>query len=256
MADTLNVRADDEEDAIMRQVQEFAFLAWGDSYVLAAGAGLVFFLGVVLVVTLRRLKRRREQIPSAVADLQVAAGDGADAEEVTDVRVLQTQIRTLEEALEQETARVREPAFNPDEIRDEAVAELHSRIRSTVRGLAVRMEDDPTALEVMARVEAAVERLVVPATSFVRPTLTISRQVAMLPTEAPPAALDPVRATPVEEPVPGEAISEVPSAEMPHPQAPYAAPVLVAPLVDEVVLPIPARTPSPEVRRGRRWRAS
>lgn len=264
----------------MRQVQGAAFialasaafgglvLAWGDPLlprwspvaaselappVLAAGAGMVFFLAVVLVVTSRRLRLRKQQTPSAVGDLQVAAGEAADAEEVTDVRVLHAQIRTLEEALEQETALAREPAFTPETIRDEAVEELHLRIRSTVRGLAVRMEDDPTAVHVLARVEAAVNRLMAPTAPFVRPTLTTARQVAMLPTEVPPAALNPVREIAVEEAVPEIAIPEVPNTEMPNPETPYAAPRLATPLDEEMVLPIPARTPSPEIRHGRRW---
>lgn len=264
----------------MRQVQGVAFvalasaafgglvLAWGDPLlprwspvaaselappVLAAGAGMVFFLAVVLVATLRRLKRRRQQTSSAVGDLQVAAGEAADTEEVTDVRVLHALIRTLEEALEQETTFVREPAFTPETIRDEAVAELHRRIRSTVRGLAVRMEDDPTAVHVLARVEAAVNRLMAPTTLFVRPTLTAARQVAMLPIEVPPAALNPVLEIAVEEGPPAIASREVPNTEMPNPETPYAAPVLATPLDEEAVPPVPARTPSPEIRRGHRW---
>lgn len=264
----------------MRQVQGAALLAlasaafgglvlaWGDALlprwspvaaselappVLAAGGGTVFFLAVVLVATSRRLRRPRQQTLSAVGDLQVAAGEAADAEEVTDVRVLHAQIRTLEEALEQETALVREPTFAPETIRDEAIEELHRRIRSTVRGLAARMEDDPTAVHVLGRVEAAVNRLMAPTVRFVRPTLTVARQVAMLPTEVVPAALNPVRESAVEEAAPKVAIPEIPDTEMPNPETPYAAPVLATPLDEEVVLPIPARTPSPEIRRGRRW---
>lgn len=264
----------------MRQVKAVAFmvlasaafgglvLVWGDPWlppsspvtvselaqpVLAAGAGVIFLLALVLVASSRWLRRRRKQAPAAVGELEAVAGEGADAEDVTDVRVLHAQIRALEEALEQETALVREPVLTPEEIRDEAVAEFHRRIRATVRGLAARMEDDPTAVHVLARVEAAVNRLMVPDAPFVRPTLTVARQVAIPPTEAP-AALNPVGELTVEEAVSEVAIREVAATERPRPETPYAAPVLAPPLEEEVVLPIPPRTTSPEIQRGRRWR--
>lgn len=265
----------------MRQVQGAALVAlsaafgglvllWGDPWlppwsavtkselspsVLAAVAGAVFFLAVVLVATSRRIRRRRQTL-SPVEELPAVAEEAADVEEVTDVRVLHAQIRALEEALEQETALVREPVVAPEVLRDEAVAELHRRIRATVRGLAVRMEDDPTAVQVLARVEAAVSRLMVPTAPFVRPTLTVAHQVAMLPTDSP-AALGPVREVAVEEAVPEVATREVPTPERPGPETVYAAPVLAPPLEqeveEEVVLPIPARTPSTASPRGRRW---
>lgn len=260
----------------MRQVQGAALasavfgglvLAWGDPLaprwspvaaselpppVLAAGACLVFFLAIVLVVTSRRLGRDTQQTPSALEDPQVVAVDAADAEEVTDLRVLHAQIRTLEEALEQETALAREPAFTPEMIND-AVEELHLRVRATVRGLAVRMENDPAAVHVLARVDAAVNRLMAPTAPFVRPTLTVACQVAMLPTEVPPAALNPVHRIAVEEAVPEVVMPEVVNPEVVTAEPLYAAPVLATPLDEEVVLPIPPRTPSPEIRRGRRW---
>lgn len=302
-------------------------LAWGEP-LLAAGAGLVFVFAVALVTFLRRLKRHRQQASSAVedfqvtggeaADLEVAAGEvadpepaagevddpevpggeTADIEDVTDVRVLHAQIRALEEALEQETAVVRELAFAPDTIRDEAVAEFHRRIRLTVRGLAVRMEDDPTAVDVLARVSAGVDRLMAPNVQFVRPTLTIASKVATLSIEMRPAAFQAANEIAVEEAAPEIAAPEVavPEAAAPEmadfetaeldltdletaapemadfetaeldltdldtadsdttdPEIPDAAPSLDAPPGEELVLPIPARTPSPEIRRGRHW---
>lgn len=227
----------------MRQVPGAAWAAFVSSpeLALAAGASVSFFLAVLLVAISRHLGRRKQQTPSAVVDLQVDTGPATAVEEVTDVRVLHAHIRILEEALEQETALVREPAPTPEAIRKEAVDELHRRIRSTVHGLGVRMEDDPAAVLVLARVEAAVNRLMPPAAQFVRPTLTVARHVERLPTEVPSA--DPVRQFAGEDAVP----------EVPNPTVPPAAPSPATPVGEEAVLPIPARTPSPEIRRGRRW---
>jgi hypothetical protein len=245
----------------MREVQEATLITLTPP-VLVAGAGMVILLVAALVATSCWLRRRKQRTLADVGDPQVAEGRGGDIEDVIDVRVLRAQIRTLEEALEEaleeEMLLVHEPALPVESVRsvvgDEAVEELRRRIRSTVRGLSARMQDDATAIHVLARVEAAVDRLMVPVVPFVRPTLTVAHQVAMLPTEVAPAILSPVRQLAIEEAVPHVAIPDVPNTQTPSFESPYAAPVLDTPLdADEVVLPIPARTPSPEIRRGRRW---
>jgi hypothetical protein len=241
----------------MREVQEATLITLTPP-VLVAGAGMVILLVAALVATSGWLRRRKQRTLADVGDPQVAAGGGGDIEDVIDVRVLRAQIRTLEEALEEEMLLVHEPALPVESVRsvvgDEAVEELRRRIRSTVRGLSARMQDDATAIHVLARVEAAVDRLMVPVVPFVRPTLTVAHQVAMLPTEVAPAILSPVRQLAIEEAVPHVAIPDVPNKQTPSFESPYAAPVLdTPPDADEVVLPIPARTPSPEIRRGRRW---
>jgi hypothetical protein len=162
------------------------------------------------------------------------------------------------------------PISSLHEARAEAEAQSLQRIRATVRGIGVRTGDDPVAVDVLARVVAAVDRLMVSDSSFERPALSETGPLlaaAGAPQEAapPPREAMPLPAVPAMRP------SDMPVTELSTPGLPAgvaadeapAAPIITtdtrpieAVVVDdpELVLPIPAPPKPQPAPRGRRLR--
>lgn len=265
---------------------------------LAVDSALLVVALVVIVASARSARRaRRAKIAARIAEavpgqapLEGPVDEGSAehmevlAEVHSDVRVLQAQIRSLEEALaQQEIARaaeaepvtVAEPETRVEPepqpatdraTRDEVTREVLHRVRCTVRGLGVRMDGDPVAADILARVDAAVERLAATGL-FERPTLSEPDHTLHLPQgvagaqafeSAPVEAAAPVETAPVETPpAPSAPAPAAPAMRMPF-EVPDEEPVVATPAAlaadePEVVLPVPPSPPAPEVHRGRRW---
>lgn len=268
---------------------------------LAVDTALLVVALVVIVASARSSRRAKKaakatamaaRIASAVAvepplDEGSAEHMEALAEVHSDVRVLQAQIRSLEEALaQQEAARAAEaepvtlpepeaqtepqPEPEPEPAadqttRDDVTREVLHRVRCTIRGLGVRMDGDPVAADILARVDAAVERLAATGL-FERPTLSEPDHTLPLPQgfavpeafEATPVETAPVETAQVEEPVATTAAAPAAPAmrmplEVPDEEPAVETPAAVTADETEVVLPVPPSPPAPEVHRGRRW---
>ena len=155
------------------------------------------------------------------------------------------------------------------EARAEAERLSLQRIQATVRGLSVRTGDDPVAVDVLARVVAAVDRLMV-TDSFERPVLSetgpLLAAIASAPqAEAPPAQeATPLPAVPAMRPsdmpvteLTTNALSEAAIAEDLPEEAPQPeTQPMDAVVVDDpdLVLPIPAPPRPQPAPRGRRLR--
>jgi hypothetical protein len=185
--------------------------------------------------------------------------------------------RTPEPAHTQDTGVVVPDAITHDlvpissliEARAEAERVSLQRIQATVRGLSVRTGDDPVAVDVLARVVAAVDRLMVPE-SFERPVLSetgpLYAAVAAAPEPAAPPAQEatPLPAVPAMRPsdmpvteLTTQALPEAEIAEAPPEEAPAAETQPIdAVVVDDpdLVLPIPAPPRPQPAPRGRRLR--
>ncbi len=155
------------------------------------------------------------------------------------------------------------------EARAEAERVSLQRIQATVRGLSVRTGDDPVAVDVLARVVAAVDRLMV-TESFERPVLSETGPLLAAVASAPQADAPPAReATPLPA-VPAMRPSDMPVTELttkalseaaiaedlpeeaPEPETqPIDAVVVDDP---DLVLPIPAPPRPQPAPRGRRLR--
>jgi hypothetical protein len=157
------------------------------------------------------------------------------------------------------------------EARAHAEQESLRRIQATVRGLGVRTGDDPVAVDVLARVVAAVDRLMAP-DSFARPALSDTGSLLAAAAAEPLPAAPPARpATPLPA-VPAMRPSDMPVTELSATQPPPApvpderpgpAPIpqtqpIEAVVVDDpdLVLPIPAPPKPQPAPRGRRLRRS
>jgi hypothetical protein len=155
------------------------------------------------------------------------------------------------------------------EARAEAERVSLQRIQATVRGLSVRTGDDPVAVDVLARVVAAVDRLMVPE-SFERPVLSetgpLLAEIAAAPQAAapPPQEATPLPAVPAMRPsdmpvteLTTKALSEAAIAEELPDEAPEPETQPIdAVVVDDpdLVLPIPAPPRPQPAPRGRRLR--
>jgi hypothetical protein len=155
------------------------------------------------------------------------------------------------------------------EARAEAERVSLQRIQATVRGLSVRTGDDPVAVDVLARVVAAVDRLMVPE-SFERPVLSetgpLLAEIAAAPQAAapPPQEATPLPAVPAMRPsdmpvteLTTKALSEAAIAEELPEEAPEPETQPIdAVVVDDpdLVLPIPAPPRPQPAPRGRRLR--
>jgi hypothetical protein len=223
------------------------------------------------------------RVPEAVVD----ETPDADGNTNPTVRVLQAQIRSLEEALFRQSAAEAHPVEPQPELpraatRDEVTREVLTRVRHTIRGLGVRMDGDPAAADVLARVEAAVDRLAETG-FFVRPTLTEPDLESLSSTDEPTEPRDPLtderadefqapaenwgsaEAVVVSTEVAGEfaasrtataVIDDRPLAERLAAEVVLEEPESPEPVAEQadVVLPVPAGPPAPTVHRGRRWR--
>lgn len=240
--------------------------------------GLALVVGGLVLLLTRGLAsaQRREQGEPDPADR--AAGDPPGADEPTppdpdpaQLRTLQAHVRSLEQALELETHRVAElrallESGQPDSGHPESAGEDLHRVRATVRGLARRTAGDAVATEVLARVEAALERLSAPS-AFARPVLTRAGTTTIGTVPSPGELLmhdhhpEPGRGTAAAEVPTGSAPTgpledEPEGLELlgPHHAADDHHPGAGAP-EREVVLPVPPRE-VPEAssgQRGRRW---
>ena len=252
---------------------------------LAVDAALLVVALVVVVASVRGARRTTKSARAAAAVPSVeplaAPLDEATSEHMevlaevhSDVRVLQAQIRSLEEALaQQEAARnaevepVPEPQAEVEPepaadqtTRDEVTREVLHRVRCTVRGLGVRMEGDPVAADILARVDAAVERLAATGL-FERPMLSEPDHTLRLPEGMPvPQAFEeaPVESVTVgSAPAPSTHAPAAPAMRLPLevPDVEPAVPTPPALAADEpeIVLPVQPSPPAPEVHRGRRW---
>jgi hypothetical protein len=160
------------------------------------------------------------------------------------------------------------PISSLHEARAEAERVSLQRMQATVRGLSVRTGDDPVAVDVLARVVAAVDRLMAPDT-FARPALS----------ETAPLLAAAARATPLPAPSDAEATpspavpamrpSDMPVTELTTRQLPVVEELDEAPapmtetqpieaiVVEDdpdLVLPIPAPPKPQPAPRGRRLR--
>lgn len=224
--------------------------------------------GLVLLLTPSIASAYR--LGHAGAGLEGAANSTAPADEdaaavapeLAQLRALQAHVRCLEEALELETHRVTELRALLDTGHGEAVGEGMRRVRSTVRGLARRTEGDAVATEVLARVEAALDRLST-AHAFARPVLT---RAGATTTGSAPSPGQLLMHGHHPDPGPPAATAEVPGELLPSGVADVGVEGLESHHADErhpgagapereVVLPVPPRE-DPEAglgQRGRRW---
>jgi hypothetical protein len=164
------------------------------------------------------------------------------------------------------------PISSLHEARADAERQSLQWLRATVRGIGVRAGDDPAAVDVLARVVAAVDRLMVSDSSFARPALSETGPLLAAAAAAPQdAALPPQEATPLPT-VPTMRPSDMPVTELSAPglaataiadQSPAPAPTTTthsrpidAVVVEdpELVLPIPAPPKPLPAPRGRRLR--
>ena len=234
-------------------------------------------------------------LDASVVDAPVEDTPDADGNTNPTVRVLQAQIRSLEEALFRQAAAEGHSAEPQPEIpraasKDEVTREVLARVRHTIRGLGARMDGDPAAADVLARVEAAVARLAETG-FFVRPALSEPDVADFASTDALTAPgehqmVEPAVELTVEpsdqsqapsenwESADGFAVATEVAAEFAAPRTATAvidhrplAELLAAEVVLEeaeiqdqvidqadVVLPVPAGPPAPVVQRSRRWR--
>jgi hypothetical protein len=164
------------------------------------------------------------------------------------------------------------PISSLHEARAEAERQSLQRLRATVRGIGVRTGDDPVAVDVLARVVSAVDRLMVSDSSFARPALSetgpLLAAAAAAPQEAAPPAQEatPLPAVPTMRPsdmpvtelsAPGLPATAIPDeAPAPAPTTPTDTRPIDAVVVEdpELVLPIPAPPKPPPAARGRRLR--
>jgi ribonuclease E len=159
------------------------------------------------------------------------------------------------------------PISSLHEARAEAERVSLQRIQATVRGLSVRTGDDPVAVDVLARVVAAVDRLMAPDT-FARPALSETA-----PLLAAAAAATPLPAPSASEETPSPAVPAMRPSDMPVTELTATRPVVEvpdeapAPMTDtqpieavvveedpDLVLPIPAPPKPQPAPRGRRLR--
>jgi hypothetical protein len=160
------------------------------------------------------------------------------------------------------------PISSLHEARAQAERVSLQRIQATVRGLSVRTGDDPVAVDVLARVVAAVDRLMAPDT-FARPALSETA-----PLLAAAAAATPLPASSDSEATPSPAVpamrpsdmpvTELTTTQLPVVEVPDEAPApmtetqpIEAVVVEDdpdLVLPIPAPPKPQPAPRGRRLR--
>ena len=202
-----------------------------------------------------RLSSRRRPRPAGHHDRApaVPAHDEVELDALSDVRVLRLQVKALENALEEQSARVLELqaqvlAPNPDE-------DAITRMLLTIKGLRAAMADDPVADRVLSRVEAAIRRL--------EAAVIAARPVLPEPADHP--AVD-VAPAPVADAAPEPDVDVAPepdaeTAEAGNPEhADQAGPADGAeatdgepPVPDDRVMPVPAPPAVEPAPRKRRW---
>jgi len=168
------------------------------------------------------------------------------------IRTLRAQVRTLEQALEQEQERPTVSVTVPEQDPAAEAEAFRRDVTLTLRALARRTADDECPRHTLARATAAVERLGAPE-AFSRPVLAPAATVHALPTGR--AALRQVPAVPVEAAVEAEPTLELPETAPELPETTDVQPEPHAPTADEpeVVLPVPALSNDHDTQRGRRW---
>ncbi len=160
------------------------------------------------------------------------------------IRSLKAQIRSLEESLFRQSAKEAGPAQPLPEVhgaatRDEVTREVLERVRTTIRGLRVRMDGDPGAAEVLARVDAAVARLA--ETGFyLRPALpetgheSFDLEAVVEGSDASLAAQPDLETA-----VASVSVAELPAVHVPAVDLPVMDPAMDVPVTDLPVIDLP-----------------
>lgn len=188
------------------------------------------------------------------------------------LRTLRAQVRTLEQALEQEQRHFAPASPSSDQ---PALAAFRRDVLLTVKALGARTASDEGGRHTLARLTAAIERLDAGDT-FARPVLAPAATVLAMPARPRPriiaaaplpeegtsgAAGDAAPTVTVEESVPEhQAHLEQPDAvaETPSDMASSLPPLPIAPsdvveAAPQVVLPVPSLMTDTQTQRGRRW---
>lgn len=170
------------------------------------------------------------------------------------LRTLRAQVRTLEQALDEQQCDL--PPWRTRSA-DEADAAFRRDVLTTIRALSLRTPAGESPGHTLARVTAAVERLGGP-TVLARPVLTPAAQVRPLRAPAPaapPAAAESLAAPHAE---PGNEYTEQyagsatdVASDLDHATA-ETEPADI-PAVPRAVLPVPAWVSAEDSQRGRRW---
>lgn len=187
-------------------------------------AHLVVSPGARPVLGTGRLSRRLTKSLAGATQAHVVPEPDADP------RTLAAHVRVLEAALEEQVRRVAELTEELEAVRARPHEDVR-RMSATVEGLRVAFGKDPVAQRLLARIDAALDRLVEPG-ELVRVPLP----------EQPPAAGRTATA-----PAPTQVNAATDDAATSRPDAP------AGPLAPRVA-PIPATEPdpAPQRRRGRR----
>lgn len=164
------------------------------------------------------------------------------------LRTLRAQVRTLEQALEEQQRDLYPWRTRPAQ---DAEADFRRDVLTTIRALSLQTPAGESPEHTLARVTAAVERLG-GTSAFARPALTPAAAVRPLRAPAPalPSALSAEvhdAAAPVTTPVTTPAPDDVAVASDP------AGGTLEAPAEPREVLPVPAPVSAEDRQRGRRW---
>lgn len=249
--------------------------------VLAAVAVATGLVALRAALSIRRSVPRVESGPGWINNLQLCPTTLLDSESGTvddgsrqgpesfALRTLRAQVRTLEQALEQEQ-RYFSPVAVP--VSDQsAVAAFRRDVLLTVKALGSRTASDEGGRHTLARLTAAIERLDA-GDAFARPVLAPAATVLAMPARPKArtiaAAPQPEEVTPEaaqyadsDEPVQetvlehlehldaaGETPSDMSSSLPPLPESSHL--VEAAP---QVVLPVPSLMTTTQTQRGRRW---
>jgi hypothetical protein len=187
--------------------------------------------------------RRAEAIAETLREDAVAGS--------LEVRLLRSQVRTLEEALEVEQQLATEQDAT-------AGLDAHRRqVDAVIRAMGRRLDASQSAPESVARISAALDRLTFEG-RFTRPALSPAGAVVGLlerpATHAPAGALPPAQHDVASYAPSAVGLPEFPA--YPEPDAPELDVAAVAPVASgesEVVLPVPPMAESDGNQRNRRW---
>lgn len=226
--------------------------------VLAVAVGAVLVALGLIVLRVRRRKARLEATLDWIQGYEVSEQTFLDHPELERrrsgaeslaLRTLRAQVRTLEQALEQEQARPDATLTAPGAAE---VADFHRDVTLTLRAIARRTPEGEDPRRSLARAAAAVDRLRAPNT-FARPVLSPAAPLALpaARTAQPQVAAPPAVPAAASAAAPQvDETAELPAADAEAPaEQTLAAPAQPEP---EVVLPVPPPR-NDDAQRGRRW---
>ena len=250
--------------------------------IFAVVAALAAVATVTALVVRGRHNRRTEAALTWISTLTVppatfaTTGPAAEEEPAAEadtlqVRILRNQVRTLEQALEQEQVLYSSGRGHED------LEAYRRRVHAVIRAMGGKLDAGAAAPEALARVSAAVDRLTV-AETFVRPTLTAAPVAT--PGYLSPSYLGSEHISPVRDTGAVAVLERPTTAVSPQPAAPVQSPAPVGDMMPvdalddqafelsqgdsrptsaevstqhEVVLPVPPMAQSEQNRRNRRW---